>query len=85
MQTIKSVFFSRVAHLLSESQTSAFTESDSNTLAIPVAKVTPGLPFGLDYKVVNGTTFLRVGFGVHNLEYHLDALVEVFEAEGVLD
>ena len=52
------------------------------------------LPFGLDYKVVKKkhdgtkntdptttttTTYLRIGFGIHNLPYHLEALVRVLE------
>jgi len=84
VQTIKNEFLSRAASLLSSKQLAAVSES--NTLALPVSKVVSDrLPFGLDYKIVNGATYLRIGFGIHNLSYHLGALVEVLENTGALE
>jgi hypothetical protein len=82
VKSIKKEFLARVVHLLSDSQLDAL--SDSNTLAIPVSTQVAGLPFGLDYKTIAGTTYLRIGFGIHNLEYHIDALVNVLERTGAL-
>lgn len=61
-------------HLSPEQRASV---SDSNTLALPISKVPESkLPFGLDCKIVHGEAYLRIGFGIHNLDYHLGALVE---------
>jgi hypothetical protein len=81
---IQAEFLKRVDHLLSDEQRGAV--SDSNTLALPVSKKkTQALKFGLDYKSVSGTTYLRIGFGIQNLEYHLDALVDLLESTGALE
>ena len=80
---IKEDFLHRASLLLSENHFRAV--SDSNTIALPVSKVVEDLPFGLDYKIVNGTTYLRIGFGIHNLSYHLGPLVEVLEKTGALE
>jgi hypothetical protein len=82
VNTMKATFKDRVAHLLSNFQVAAL--SDSNTMAIAVSKVVQNLPFGLDYKIVCGVTYLRIGFGIHNLGYHLDALVQILEERDVL-
>lgn len=76
VQGLKQRFVDKVRPLLSPEQSAHAMGSDSNTVAIPLPRqpIDP-LPFGLDYKVVNGTTYLRCGFGVHNLPYHVDTLV----------
>lgn len=72
---IKNAFLEQTRHLLSQRQLAAL--SASNTMAIPVSEMVNGpLPFGLDYKIVSGTPYLRIGFGIHNLKYHLGALVD---------
>ena len=83
VKAIQEDFLDRAKHLLSEGQLASLSES--NTLALPVSKVVSPLPFGLDYKVVNGTTYLRIGFGVQNLHYHLDTLMDVLERTGALE
>ena len=63
--------------------------SKSNTIAIPVVvsskhqqllqqlQQPPPLPFGLDYKIVNDNQiYLRIGFGIHCLPYHVDILID---------
>ena len=80
---IKGDFLRRASSLLSENQFKAV--SDSNTIALPVSKVMEGFPFSLDYKIMNGTTYLRIGFGIHNLSYQLCPLVEVLEKTGTLE
>ena len=74
VQEIKQSFLALVQDRLSSEQLAS--DSKSNTLALPVSSTAVDLPYGLDYKVVNGTTFLRIGFGIHNLRYHLDALTQ---------
>jgi hypothetical protein len=86
VQQIQGAFLLRSAHLLSTQQIDAIAaRSGSNTLAIPVPRVlNERLPFGLDYKVVDEMNYLRIGFGIHNLNYHLDALVYALERLGLL-
>jgi hypothetical protein len=85
VRVIKNSFIALAKHLLSEHQMSEILDSESNTMAIPVSRcLEQRLAFGLDYKVVNGTAYLRIGFGIHNLEYHLVALVEMLEETGAL-
>jgi hypothetical protein len=86
VKSIQAAFVRRIEHLLSDDvRTKLIHRSESNTMAIPVSKVVEDLPFGMDYKIVNGTTYLRIGFGIHNLDYHLDGLVQVLEATGALE
>jgi hypothetical protein len=86
VQRIQEAFLVRSAHLLSTEQSDDIAaRSGSNTLAIPVPRVlNERLPFGLDYKIVDATNYLRIGFGIHNLDYHLDALVDTLERLGLL-
>lgn len=83
VKTIKGDFLSRVKHLLSGIQKEAVL-SDSNTLSIPVSNKVSDLPYGLDYKIVSGVFHLRIGFGIQNLHYHLDALVRILESSDAL-
>lgn len=78
---IKEEFLTRASSLLSSDQRNAVSES--NTMAFPVTRVVT-LPFGMDHKIVNSTSYLRIGFGIHNLPYHLGALVDVLEKSGAL-
>jgi selenocysteine lyase/cysteine desulfurase len=74
VKEIQSLFLQRAKLIFSEDQF-AFV-SESNTLALPISKsITANLPFGLDYKVLEGRTYIRIGFGIHNLDYHLDYLI----------
>lgn len=86
VKRIQALFLEKARHLLSSQQLAHVSES--NTLAFPVSSpvaASTTLPFGLDYKIVNGTTtYLRIGFGIHNLEYHLMELVRVLEETGAL-
>jgi hypothetical protein len=83
VKSIQKSFLSEAKHLLSEKQLSHVT--DSNTLAIPVNGVlSEPLPFGLDYKTVNGVTYLRIAFGIHNLQYHLVELVSFLQETSAL-
>jgi selenocysteine lyase/cysteine desulfurase len=97
VQRMQALFLEQAQHLLlSDSQrqvaaAAAASRDASNTLAVPVriaqstSTLPPTLPFGLDYKVVNGTTtYLRIGFGVHNLDYHIPQLVQVLEETNAL-
>ncbi|KAL3915369.1 MAG: hypothetical protein SGILL_005691 [Bacillariaceae sp.] len=78
VESIKTNFLENSRHLFSDEQLEHI--SDSNTIAIPISYDVSvrgrRLPFGLDTKVVNGKTFLRIGFGIHNLEYHLVSLLK---------
>ena len=82
VQGLQKTFLEKAGHLLSDHQLEHLSES--NTLALPVSFVLDELPFGMDYKTVNGQTFLRVGFGIHNLQYHITELVHFLEESGVL-
>lgn len=83
VKQIQATFLDKASHLLSSHQLG--NVSESNTLALLVSHVyTEQLPFGLDYKIVNGCTYLRIGFGIHNLEYHLIELVRFLDETGVL-
>jgi len=87
---IQHLFLERCDALLSDRQKQAALKSSSNTLALPVHKMVPDLPFGLDYKILRSssreteTIYLRIGFGIQNLPYHLEALMQVLEAAGAL-
>jgi hypothetical protein len=81
--SIMAAFLARISEQLTEDQRDAVAQSPSNTMAIPVSFVLDDVPFGLDYKIVSGVTYLRIGFGIHNLSYHLDDLVEILAARKV--
>ena len=78
VKQIQAAFIGKAGHLLNSKQVACVSES--NTLSLPVPRVLPEkLPFGLDYKIVNGISYLRIGFGVHNLDYHLIELLKFLE------
>ena len=80
---IQKEFLDQSCRLLSPEQLASVSES--NTLALPVAHVSKTkLPFGLDYKIVHGQAYLRIGFGIHNLDYHLESLVDFLSTSRVL-
>jgi hypothetical protein len=81
VKKLQAQFLERAEHLLSRKQHQSVSES--NTLAIPVSRKVD-LLYGLDYKIIEGTTYLRIGFGIHCLSYHLDALLHVLESTDAL-
>jgi len=82
VQGLKNMFLEKARHLLSDWQLE--NVSESNTLALPVSSVLGELPYGMDYKTVQGRTYLRIGFGIHNLQYHITELVKFLEESGAL-
>lgn len=91
VQGLKASLLDKISHLLSDDQIAHTKRSGSNTVAIPITEIpSEKLRFGLDYKIV-GTDlgeskmiYLRIGLGVHNLPYHIDALVAYLTANDVL-
>jgi hypothetical protein len=84
VQTIKDSFMELASSLLTPRQVASI--SISNTMALPVSTMIKGpLRFGIDYKVVRNSTFLRIGFGIHNLRYHLQTLINYIKDERVLN
>jgi hypothetical protein len=91
VQGLKASLLDKISHLLSDDQIAHTKRSESNTVAIPITEIpSEKLRFGLDYKIV-GTDlgeskmiYLRIGLGVHNLPYHIDALVAYLTANDVL-
>ena len=83
---IKTEFLARVKHILSKNQAAAAAGSESNAISLPVSHVPrQKLMYGLDFKVLHGQTYLRIGFGIQNLDYHLDAVVKYLEESNLLD
>ena len=82
VQGLKNMFLEKAKHLLSDWQLENLSES--NTLALPVSSVLGELPYGMDYKTVQGRTYLRIGFGIHNLQYHITELIGFLEESGAL-
>lgn len=84
VQSLKALVLKRIYPSLSEYQRQAITES--NTLCIPAERVLEDdLPYGIDYKVIGSTSFLRIGIGIHNLPYHLDSLIEMLEKTKIFE
>jgi hypothetical protein len=83
VNSIKHDFLERTKNMLSEQQVESVSES--NTLALPVSRIPDQkLLYGLDVKVLRGQTYLRIGFGIQNLHYHLVAFVEYLEENQLL-
>ena len=82
VQGLKRALVDKMHPLLSAEQRDHALSSPSNTVAIPLPRPPQeSLPFGLDYKIVHGTAYLRCGLGVHNLSYHVDALVAALKSK----